>query len=166
MKRQSASLDASFWISAHKSGLIDHLLHYFVLFAATAVIQEIEFIAPGLTSPSPAGLKFCQWRRSGHVSCQDPSQPVDWFHPGENAAIALAREHGYVLLIDDQAPYHFTKSQGLRSVASTDFTVLLYADNVLSYENALSLLTRSGAAIHLKRAAMTALAHLSEKRSQ
>lgn len=166
MKKQDASLDASFWINLYHSGLVDHLLTYFNLFAATVVIQEIEYVAPGLVLLTEAGRVFRQWRASGKVIRQDPSQPVDWFHPGENAAIGLARERGYALLIDDQAPYHFAKAQGLSAVASTDFVMLLYVDDLLSYDDALSLLARSNAAVHLKRAAMVALAYLFRQRGE
>ncbi len=166
MKKQDASLDASFWINAHHDGLVDHLPIYFDLFAATIVVQEIEYVAPGLTLPTAAGRTFRQWRESGKVIRQEPAQPVDWFHPGENAAIGLARERGYALLIDDQAPYHFAKAHGLPAIASTDFVVLLYLDDLLSYDGAMALLARSDAGVHLKRAAMVALGYLSRQRGE
>lgn len=166
MSKQNASLDASFWINIHKSDLTDHLSTYFNLFVTTTVIQEIEYIPPGLTSLTASGQVFRQWRAAGQITEQDPSQPVDWFHPGENAAIALAREHGYLLLIDDQAPYHFSKAQGLRVAASADFIILLYADKFLSYDEAMARLARTDAAVHLKRAAAVALTYLSRQKDK
>jgi len=78
----------------------------------------------------------------------------------------LAREHGYVLLIDDQAPYHLAKARGLKTIGSTDFVVLLNADGQLSYDDALSVLASLGTAEHLKRAAMTAVGLLARQRSE
>lgn len=120
MDKPNAVLDASFWINAHHGGLVDYLPDYFNLFAPTAVIQEIEYTPPDVDQLTPAGETFRQWRQSGRLKLQDPSKPADWFHPGENAAIGLAEEQGYVLLIDDQAPYHLAKARGLRVIASAD----------------------------------------------
>jgi predicted nucleic acid-binding protein len=108
---------------------------------------------------------FRRWRQSERLELQDPTRPVDWFHPGENAAIGLAQERGYVLLIDDQAPYHLAKARGLPVIASADFVVLLYVDQLLSYDDAEAILVRSGIAKHLKRATMMALAFLAQQRS-
>jgi predicted nucleic acid-binding protein len=165
MGKQNAVLDASFWINAHHGGLLDHLPDYFNLFAPTAVIQEIEYAPPGVGQLTPAGETFRRWRQSEQLKVQDPTKSVDWFHPGENAAIGLAQERGYALLIDDQAPYHLAKARGLPVIASADFVILLYADRLLSYDAAEAILVRSGIAKHLKRAAMTALGFLAQQRS-
>ena len=165
MDKRNAVLDASFWINAHHGGLVDYLPDYFNLFAPTAVIQEIEYTPPDVDQPTPAGETFRHWRQSERLKLQDPSKPVDWFHPGENAAIGLAEEQGYILLIDDQAPYHLAKARGLQVIASADFAVLLYVDRLLSYNDARAILVRSEIARHLKRAAMTALGFLARQRS-
>jgi predicted nucleic acid-binding protein len=128
MGKQHAVLDSSFWINAHRSGLLEYLSDYFSLFAPTAVVQEIEYSPLGVGQLTPAGETFRRWRRSGWLNVQDPIQPVDWFHPGENAAIGLAQEQEYVLLIDDQAPYHLAKARGLPVIATADFVMLLYID--------------------------------------
>jgi len=141
-----------------------HLPSYFHLFVPTLVIQEIEYAPPDVDHLTPAGEAFRRWRQGGRLQLQDPARPVDWFQPGENAAIGLAREQGYALLIDDQAPYHLAKARGLRVIASADFVVLLYTDDVLSYDEAQALLAQSGIARHLQRAAMTALAVLARQK--
>lgn len=166
MDQENAALDASFWINAHHGEVVDHLSTYFNLFVPTAVIQEIEYTPPDVDRLTPAGETFRRWREGGRLKIQDPAQPVDWFDPGENAAIALAQEQGYLLLIDDQAPYHLAKARGLQVVASADFIVLLYADGLLSYDDAQTLLARSGIAKHLKRAAMTALGFLARRKGE
>lgn len=95
---------------------------------------------------TPAGESFRHWRQAGSLEIQDPTQAVDWFDRGENAAIAVARE--------------------LKTIALPDFVVLLYADGRLSYDDALSVLVSSGMAKHLKRAAMTAVGLLAQQRSE
>lgn len=166
MDKRDAVLDASFWINAHRAGLVEFLPDYFDLRAPTAVIEEIEHLPPGVGQLTPAGESFRHWRQAGRLEIQDPTQAVDWFDRGENAAIALAREQGYVLLIDDQAPYHLAKARELKTIASPDFVVLLYADGRLSYDDALSVLVSSGIAKHLKRAAMTAVGLLARQRNE
>ena len=166
MDKHNAVLDASFWINAHRSGLVDYLLDYFDLVVPTQVMHEIEYMPPDVGQLTPAGETFRRWREDGRLKVQDPAAPVDWFHPGENAAIGLAQEQGYVLLMDDQAPYHLAKLRGLRAVASTDFVVLLYVDRRLSYDETAAILARSEAARHLKRAAMTALEFLTQQRRE
>ena len=164
--KRDAALDASFWINAHRASLVEFLPDYFNLRAPTAVIEEIEYLLPGVVQLTPAGESFRQWRQAGRLEIQDPTQAVDWFDRGENAAIALAREQGYVLLIDDQAPYHLAKARGLKTIGATDFVVLVYADGRLSYDDALSVLASLGTAEHLKRAAMTAVGLLARQRSE
>lgn len=144
--KRDAVLDASFWINAHRAGLVEFLPDYFNLRAPTAVIEEIEYSPPGVAQLSLAGESFRHWRQAGRLEIQDPTQAVDWFDRGENAAIALARE--------------------LMTIASPDFVVLLYADGRLSDDEALSVLVSSGMARHLKRAAMTAVGLLAQQRSE
>ena len=166
MDKHNAVLDASFWINAHRSGLVDYLLDYFDLVVPAQVMHEIEYMPPDVGQLTPAGETFRRWREEGRLKFQDPTALVDWFHPGENAAIGLAQELRCVLLMDDQAPYHLAKLRGLRAVASTDFTVLLYVDRRLSYNEAAATLVSSEIARHLKRAALTALQFLAQQRSE
>ncbi|MEA3341547.1 MAG: hypothetical protein U9R15_16405 [Chloroflexota bacterium] len=165
MDKRNAVLDASFWINAHHGGLVDYLPDYFNLFVPTVVIQKTEYTPPSVDQLTPAGETFRRWRQSERLRLSDPTESVDWFHPGENAAIGLAQERGYVLLIDDQAPYHLAKARGLQVIASADFVVMLYVDHLLSYDNAEAILVRSKIARHLERAAMIALGFLAQQRS-
>lgn len=82
---------------------------------------------------------------------------MDWFQRGENAAIALAIENGYFLLIDDANPYHLAKSQGLKVIGTMDFTVFLYDQGRLSYPAAMSTIKTIRASEKLKRGAMITL---------
>jgi predicted nucleic acid-binding protein len=166
MDRRDAVLDASFWINAHRADLVKFLPDYFNLRAPTAVIEEIEYVPSAVGQLSPAGESFRHWRQVGRLEIQDPTRAVDWFDRGENAAIALAQEQGYALLLDDQAPYHLAKARGLKTIGTTDFVVLLYADGRLSYDDALRVLVSLGIAKDLKRAAMTTVGLLAPKRSE
>lgn len=166
MDKRYAVLDSSFWINAHRSGLVDYLPDYFDLVAPMQVAREIEYVSPAVGQLSPAGETFQRWRQAGRIELQATADPVDWFHPGENAAIGLAQERGCILLMDDQAPYHLAKRGGLPVVASADFVVLLYADRRLSYGEAAAALARSEIALHLKRAAMSAIEFWSRHRGE
>jgi predicted nucleic acid-binding protein len=92
--------------------------------------------------------------------------PVDWYHVGENAAIALAIDGNYVLLIDDQNPYHFARSRGLKVVNSADFVILLYNAGRLSYITAESTIGRLGLGKHLARTPLAALVALAKRKGE
>lgn len=48
MDKHNAVLDASFWINAHRSGLVDYLLDYFDLVVPTQVMHEVEYMPPAV----------------------------------------------------------------------------------------------------------------------
>jgi len=140
MSKRDAVLDSSFWINCHRSGIVDFLPAYFRLFAPTAVVEELERPSSRTGLLTAAGLSFNQWRLESRITVQDPQQPVDWHGVGENAAVGLALERGYWLLLDDQAPYHYCRSQGLHVLASTEFTLLLNSQGRLTYTAAMGAL--------------------------
>ncbi len=157
MEKQNASLDASFWINAFDGGIIHFLPEYFNLFICSVTAGEIRYPLDVLDIPAAGPVLFDQWCESGTITLQDPQAPVDWFQRGENAAIALAIENGYFLLIDDANPYHLAKSQGLKVVGTMDLTVFLYDQGRLSYPAAMSTIKALRAGNKLKREAMIAL---------
>jgi hypothetical protein len=114
MVLRKASLDASFWINASQGGLTPFLPDYFQLFVCAAVEREILHPLTVKGLPVAAALQFRDWRDKEIIVRHDPTQTVNWYHAGENAATALAIENNYVLLIDDQNPYHFARSRGLK----------------------------------------------------
>lgn len=166
MDKQDAALDASFWINGHRGGLLDFLLDYFDLFVPSIVVKEIEYSLPTTGELTPAGALFQAWRHSGHITVQDPQRLVDWFHTGENAAIALAIERNCALLIDDNAPYHFAKSQGLTVIGTPDLVVMLYAWGQLDYDRALAIMRHLRAHKHLTRTAMIMLELLARTKGE
>jgi predicted nucleic acid-binding protein len=157
MEKQPASLDASFWIGAHKVDLVSFLPEYFNLFVCQAVADEIRYPLEVLGIPAASSTLFDEWCQTRRITLQEPKAPVHWFQRGENYAAALALEHGYWLLIDDNAAYHFAKSRGIEVVGTMDFTVFLYEQGRLSYQTAMSTLRSLDAAVSLARKAMITL---------
>jgi len=166
MALPKASLDASFWINAHQAGLIPFLPEYFQLFVCSEVEREILHPLTTKGLPVPTALQFQEWCEAKIITRQEPSRPVDWYHVGENAAIALAIESDYVLLIDDQNPYHYARSKGLKVVNSADFVVLLYHVGKLSYTAAESTIGRLGLGKHLARTALATLGMLAQRKGE
>ncbi|ETX08551.1 hypothetical protein [Candidatus Entotheonella palauensis] len=66
------------------------------------------------------------------VAIRDPIQPLRQFHAGEAAAIALALEHAWWLLVNEQRALTFARQQGLKVVTVPEFIVYLYEAELLS----------------------------------
>jgi predicted nucleic acid-binding protein len=166
MSLPKASLDASFWINAHQAGLTAFLPEYFQLFVCAEVEKEILHPLTVKGLPVAVALQFQEWCEKGTITRQNPAQPVDWYHVGENAAIALAIDGRYVLLIDDQNPYHLARARDLKVVNSADMVVLLYSTGKLSYGVAESTIVRLGLGKHLVRTALAALGALAQRKGE
>jgi predicted nucleic acid-binding protein len=162
--KRAASLDASFWINAWWGKIVHFLLDYFVLFTCSIVAEEIQRPSSITGKLTPAGQLFQNWLKVGRVQIQDPKQAVEWFHPGENAAVGLAIEYGYTLLIDDKHPYHLAKARGVQVIATPEFTVLLYIHGHLSYQVARSILSSLRVDKRLIRRVQIFLATLARER--
>ena len=155
--KQNASLDASFWINVCVIDLVQFVGDYFVLFVNSIVAQEIRYPLDVLGIDSRTAVLFNDWVQAGKITLQDPKQPVDWFQEGENAAIALAIENDYFLLMDDANPYHRAKAAGLKIVGSNEFTILLYDHGRIAYETAVSAIQQTHASKKQKRLALVTL---------
>lgn len=163
--KQNASLDASFWINAFGAGLVQFLSDYFVLFVCDEVAREITYPLDVLRIADAAGPSlFRQWCSAGHITQQNPEQPVDWFQPGENAAIALASKRGYWLLMDDANPYHRARSKGLRVIGSAELAVFLYDQGRLTYSQALQALRQIRSSKAQRRDAQVVLESLARSK--
>jgi predicted nucleic acid-binding protein len=62
------------------------------------------------------------------------------FHAGEAAALALAQEEGWWLLINEQRALTFARQQGLKAVTVPEFIVYLYQARLLFNQSALTKL--------------------------
>lgn len=167
MMKQNASLDASFWINAHDANLVRFLPDYFQLFVCQAVAEEIRYPLDVLGIEDANGpLLFVEWCRSGIINLAEPRKPVDWYQAGENAAIALAIEQGYFLLIDDANPYHLARSQGLSVIGTADLAVFLYDQGRLTYEETTAAIQALRSSKKQKRDALITLANLAREKGK
>jgi predicted nucleic acid-binding protein len=155
--KHNASFDASFWINICACEIVDHVLDYFNLYTTKEVAAEIRYPLRVLGIRSKSVILFNSWLEQNLIKLQDPKEPVSWFQSGENAAIALAIEKKYFLLIDDANPYHRAKSAGLQVVGSPDFTVYLYDQDRINHSAALEALKQMQLNKKLRKTAMVAL---------
>lgn len=94
-------------------------------------------------------------------------QALGRFDAGENEAIALAKEQGWVLLIDNGAPRDWSRGPlGLRVVDSPAFAVFLYDQGRLDYRRAAEALGHSQAARHIVREALILLAESARRKGE
>jgi hypothetical protein len=165
MMKQNASLDASFWINAYDAGLVRFLPDYFRLFVCRFVAGEIRYPLDVLGIKEAACPSFfVEWCQSGIITLEDPQKPVNWYQAGENAAIALAIEQGFFLLIDDANPYHFAKAQGLKVVGSADLAVFLYDQGRLTFVETSAAINALRSSRKQKRDAMSLLGILAREK--
>jgi predicted nucleic acid-binding protein len=162
--RQKASIDASFWINAWQSGITHFLPEYFEIFACSVVAGEVQHVSSITGRLIPSGQLFQDWLSAGQVQIQDPQKAVDWYHPGENAAIGLAIERNYTVLIDDKHPYHLAKSRGIQVVTTPELIALLYTKENLSYPAARSALNNLKVDKQIIRQIQVFLATMARKR--
>lgn len=155
--KQNASFDASFWINVCAGDIVTYVIDYFHLFTTDEVGREIRYPLDVLGIESYSSALFNKWLNQNKIRLQNPSQPVSWFQSGENAAIALAIEQNYFLLIDDANPYHRAKNAGLKVVGSSDFTVFLYDREQITFESALESLRQTQISKIQRRTAMFTL---------
>jgi hypothetical protein len=138
--KQFATFDTSFWINAHRVGLLPHVIDLYTLRYAPSVGSEL--------SPSfPSGLEF--WRMVGGgvlLEIAPERDAIREFGPGERAAISLAMEHrDWTLLIDDQRPFQAAVQMGLRVICTPVLAIALFDQRRLSAEETLVALARLAA---------------------
>jgi predicted nucleic acid-binding protein len=126
VEQPRATLDTSFWINAFRAGLLRWLVELFRLAVTDAVVEEIRYPARHLGVPAPDTAVLEEWLANGTLQRENPSRALPLFGPGEAAAMALAEEQGYMLLMDDGRPYQYAKGRGLRVIGTPDLVVVLY----------------------------------------
>jgi predicted nucleic acid-binding protein len=115
-------------------------LELFRLAVTDAVVEEIRYPVRHLGVPASDTLVLEEWLASGKLRCENPSQALPLFGPGEAAAIALAEEQGYFLLMDDGRPYRYARARGLRVVGTPDLVVVLYDRQHITLQEARTML--------------------------
>ena len=119
-----ATLDGSFWINAHRSGLLPHVLAHYALHYTPGVAAEL--------SPSfPSGREF--WRLMGAGSLVEVAAPsggaVQELGPGERSVINLALQRSdWLLLLDDYRPFQEAVRRGVRVLYSPVLAVALFQE--------------------------------------
>lgn len=164
--KQNASVDASFWINICAGNIAEFVSDYFDLFAPNVVAAEIRYPLDTLGMTTQTAVLFNMWVQQGKIILQDPIRPVDWFQQGENAAIALAIEQQYILLMDDANPYHRAKAAGLGVIGSSEFAVFLYDKGRISYEKSADAIRQTHASKAQKRDAMIVLENLKRRKER
>lgn len=160
MMKQCASLDASFWINICAGNVVTYIIDYFYLYAAAIVAREIRYPLAVLGMSAQTALLFNNWVETGTVTILNPKQPLDWFQEGENAAMALALEHNWFLLMDDANPYHRAKTAGLKVIGSSEWCILLYDHGRLTFDQARTAIQKTHTGKRLKRHALILLEEL------
>jgi predicted nucleic acid-binding protein len=164
--KQNASLDASFWINVCIAQIVEYLPDYFTIYAPPSVTAEIRYPLDVLGIPAYSVVLFNRWVNEKTILIQEPLTTEEWYQPGENDAIALAKEiHGF-LLIDDANPYHRAKTLGLQVVGTAEMIILLFDKGKLSYELAVDAIQRTHASKKQKREALIFLETLARRKEQ
>lgn len=142
MKRvkQNATLDSSFWINAHRSGLVVCVTERFRLHYTPAVGAELR-------EEFRSGREFWRLVREGVLPEVIPQlNEVKDFGPGERAAINVALEHrDWILLMDDRRPFLEAERRRLKVLCTPALVVDLYTVGKLDAARALRVLARLAA---------------------
>ena len=133
--KQGATLDSSFWINAHRSGLLPYVFEKFELHFAPAVAAE-------LVEGFPSGREFWHSVRQGRLSETAPRiERLREFGSGERAAINVALEHpDWVLLIDDRRPFNEAVRRGIKVMCTPVLIVELEAEGTIEASRGIELL--------------------------
>lgn len=135
--KQNATFDSSFWINAHRSGLLQHVLAKYKLSYPPAVAAELK-------ESFPSGQEFWRLAREGVIVEVAPRfLQVQGFGSGERAALNVALEHqDWVLLMDDQRPFHEAVRLGIKVLCTPVLIVGFFSDGTLTARQALLTLAR------------------------
>jgi predicted nucleic acid-binding protein len=125
-RMEPAVIDSSFWVHAHRSGLLPYVRRRFVLHFTAEVAAELD-------RRYPSGRAFHRLRQSGRLAEVLPQRrEITEFGSGERSALNVALEHrDWTLLLDDRRPFEEAARRHLRVLCSPVLTVVLYADGAL-----------------------------------
>lgn len=141
MEKQSAVIDTSFWVLGHRVDVLSYLFRFFTVYVPDAVREEVVASDPRYPQRVYGYQElFRVLEGQGVLVCRNPTQPLAQFHAGEAAALALALEEDWWLLINEQRALTFARQQALKAVTVPEFIVYLYQAQLLSYRSALAKL--------------------------
>ena len=134
---RAATFDSSFWVHAVYLDLIEFLLADFELTCTKAVEDEL-----GHDNPTSRRLKGLLTDKSIKRAAPK-SEKIKLYGDGERAAINLALERKFLLLIDDWRPYEAAQAAGVEVVNSIAYLVGLYEQKRITLERALYALAKT-----------------------
>jgi len=137
MKKQNAVIDTSFWVLGHRVDVLPYLFRFFTLFVPEAV--RIEILTPDPRYPQRVyGYQelFSLLEGKAMLTIRNPDQSVPPFHAGEAAALALAQQERWWLLINEQRALNFARRQNIKAVTVPELIVYLYETRILSQHSA------------------------------
>lgn len=133
---RAATFDSSFWVHAVYLELVEFLLSDFELICTKAVENEL-----GCDNPTSRRLKALLADKS--IKRAEPrSEKIKLYGDGERAAINLALERKFLLLIDDWRPYESAQATGVQVVNSLAYLIGLYEQGQIALERVLHALAR------------------------
>ena len=143
MKKRNASLESSFWNAAARIGVVPYLFEFFTVHYCRAVEAEICSTDPEATPLIyPQAMLFRVFQEDRRLHPAEPKKPLELFGKGEAAAIALAWERGWDLLINDFRPLQYARGLGIPCVSVPQFVVLIFEAGRITREAALGYLDR------------------------
>ena len=171
MGKQPAVMETSFWVLGHRIDILSYLTRFFTIFVPQAV--RVEILASDPRYPQRIyGYQemFHLLETQGLLSPCKPTRRLSQFHAGEAAALAMALEKEWWLLINEQRALSFARQQAIKAVTVPEFIVYLYDRHILSYRSALAKLEGIAAntgqqVMHAAQGALSALAQ-SRRESQ
>ena len=134
-------METSFWVLGHRVDILSYVHRFFTIFVPEAVRTEV--LAPDPRYPQRKyGYQemFSVLEGERLISLCNPIHQLSRFHAGEAAALALALEQEWWLLINEQRALTFARQRGLKVVTAPEFIVYLYEARVLSYRSTLNKL--------------------------
>jgi predicted nucleic acid-binding protein len=134
---RAGTFDSSFWVHAVYLDLIEFLLSDFELTCTKAVENEL-----GHDNPTSRRLKGLLTDKSIKRAAPK-SEKIKLYGDGERAAINLALERKFLLLIDDWRPYEAAQAAGVEVVNSIAYLVGLYEQKRITLERALYALAKT-----------------------
>jgi predicted nucleic acid-binding protein len=134
---RAGTFDSSFWVHAVYLDLIEFLLSDFELTCTKAVEDEL-----GHDNPTSRRLKGLLTDKSIKRAAPK-SEKIKLYGDGERAAINLALERKFLLLIDDWRPYETAQAAGVEVVNSIAYLVGLYEQKRITLERALYALAKT-----------------------
>lgn len=148
-------METSFWVLGHRVDVLPYVFRFFTLFVPDAVRREVLAADPRYPQRVYGYQEmFTLLEKQGLLALRSPAQPLSRFHAGEAAALALALEEGWWLLVNEQRALTFARQQGLKAVTVPEFIVYLYEARLLSYRCTLNKL--DGMAANTSQAVMHA----------